>query len=69
MLKRDLSYDLFSRELQALDKLFSREPQDGKPISRFPWTPEEMEESRRKREKSLQKMRDEAAAKAQKQCK
>jgi len=28
MLKRDLSYDLFSRELQALDGLFSREPED-----------------------------------------
>ena len=28
MLKRDLSYDLFSRELQALDELFSREPED-----------------------------------------
>ena len=28
MLKRDLSYDLFSRELQALDELFSREPKD-----------------------------------------
>ena len=27
MLKRDLSYDLFSRELQALDELFSREPE------------------------------------------
>ena len=26
MLKRDLSYELFSRELQALDELFSREP-------------------------------------------
>ena len=24
MLKRDLSYDLFSRELQALEELFSR---------------------------------------------
>ena len=29
MLKRDLSYDLLSRELQALDELFSREPEDG----------------------------------------
>ena len=28
MLKRDLSYDLLSRELQALDELFSREPED-----------------------------------------
>jgi len=28
MLKRDLSYELFSRELQALDELFSREPED-----------------------------------------
>ena len=28
MLKRGLSYDLFSRELQALDELFSREPED-----------------------------------------
>ena len=28
MLKRDLSYDLFSRELQAMDELFSREPKD-----------------------------------------
>ena len=28
MLKRDLSHDLFSRELQALDGLFSREPKD-----------------------------------------
>ena len=27
MLKRDLSDDLFSRELQALDELFSREPE------------------------------------------
>jgi len=27
MLKRDLSYELFSRELQALDELFSREPE------------------------------------------
>jgi len=26
MLKRDLSYELFSRELQALNELFSREP-------------------------------------------
>ena len=28
MLKRDLSYELLSRELQALDELFSREPED-----------------------------------------
>jgi len=28
MLKRDLSYELFSRELRALDELFSREPED-----------------------------------------
>jgi len=28
MLKRDLSHGLFSRELQALDELFSREPED-----------------------------------------
>ena len=28
MLKRDLSDHLFSRELQALDGLFSREPED-----------------------------------------
>jgi len=28
MLKRDLSYNLFSRELQALDELSSREPED-----------------------------------------
>jgi len=28
MLKRDPSYDLFSRELQALGELFSREPED-----------------------------------------
>ena len=28
MLKRDRSYDLFSRELQALDELFSREPEN-----------------------------------------
>ena len=28
MLKRDLSYGLLSRELQALDELFSREPED-----------------------------------------
>jgi len=27
MLKRDLSYELFSRKLQALDELFSREPE------------------------------------------
>jgi len=27
MLKRDLSYELFSRELQALDELFSRGPE------------------------------------------
>jgi len=26
MLKRDLAYELFSRDLQALDGLFSREP-------------------------------------------
>jgi len=28
MLKRDLSYELSLRELQALDELFSREPED-----------------------------------------
>ena len=28
MLKRDMSYELFSRELQALNELFSREPED-----------------------------------------
>jgi len=28
MLKRDHSHDLFSRELQVLDELFSREPED-----------------------------------------
>jgi len=28
MLKRDLSYELLARELQALDELFSREPED-----------------------------------------
>jgi len=27
MLKRDLSYELFSRELQALEELFSRDPE------------------------------------------
>ena len=31
MLRRDLSYELFSRELQALGELFSREPQDPDP--------------------------------------
>jgi len=28
MLKRDHPYDLFSREIQAPDELFSREPED-----------------------------------------
>jgi len=28
MLKRDLSYNLFSRKLQALEELFPREPED-----------------------------------------
>ena len=28
MFRRDLSYALLSRELQALDELFSREPED-----------------------------------------
>jgi len=28
MFRRDLSHEPFSRELQALDKLFSREPED-----------------------------------------
>ena len=28
MLKRDLSYELLSRELEALEEFFSREPED-----------------------------------------
>ena len=38
MLKRDLSYDLFSRELQALDELFSREPEDLAQWTKRSWT-------------------------------
>jgi len=41
MLKRGLSYDLLSRELQALDELFSREPEDGAEWAGFARAPQD----------------------------
>jgi len=47
MLKRDLSYDLFSRELRALDELFSREPEDRVEWAGFARTPDDSDRGRK----------------------
>jgi len=47
MLKRDLSYHLLSRELRALDELFSREPEDRAKWAGFARVPQDNKDEKK----------------------